>query len=300
MAKNAVHLTRFAFYRKGQLFDQQPLKAAEGLIPLKKDLPTEKYGGYNKATATGFVLVRFQLKGKPEIMLVAVDLMVGEQVMADRARAEQYAAGELRKMLGKEPENMELLLEGRVLKINTVFCFDGVPMALAGKSTGGAQMLMSPLVALVLPKDLERYSKRLESFQNKQKINKALLPDADHDGISPERNIALYDALTEKMRSWPFAKFPGNQYETMCTGAERFASATVTEQIDGAMNILLLMGPGSSTVDLTVCGGSKNAGAKRVSSKVSNWKKNYSDVWILDVSASGLYSKRSGNLLELL
>lgn len=300
MEKNAVHLTRYAFYRKGQLFDQQPVKAAEGLIPLKKGMSTEKYGGYNKAAATGFLLVRFELKGKPEIMLVAVDLMVKKQVMADRAYAERYIAGELQKMLGKVPENVELLLGGRVLKINTVFFVDGVPMALTGKDSGGTRVTMSPLVALVMPTEWERYSKRLEAFQNKRKINKELLPDEGHDGISPEKNIALYEILTGKMEAWPFRQFPGNQHETMVTGSVRFASATVTEQIDCLMNILLMMGPGSSPVDLTVCGGSKNSGGKRMSSKLSNWRKSYSDVRIQDESASGLFSKRSGNLLELL
>lgn len=37
-----------------------------------------------------------------------------------------------------------------------------------------------------------------------------------------------------------------------------------------------------------------------MSSKLSNWTKKYSDVRILDTSASGVFSTRSGNLLELL
>ena len=66
------------------------------------------------------------------------------------------------------------------------------------------------------------------------------------------------------------------------------------------MNILLMMGPGSSAVDLTVCGGKKATGSKVVNSKLTNWKVRYSDVRIMDESASGLFSHSSGNLLDLL
>lgn len=56
MGKNAVHITQYAFCRhsgqNGGFFDQQPKKAQEGLIPRKKNLPAEKYGGYNGATTS--------------------------------------------------------------------------------------------------------------------------------------------------------------------------------------------------------------------------------------------------------
>lgn len=310
VAKNAVHLTRYAFIRKhgqsGGLFNQNPEKKKEGLIPLKKDpktgewLPTEKYGGYNNATVSSYFLTRFTVKGKPEVMLVPVELLVKDRVLDDRTFAQQYAVQTVEKIIGKKPENLELLLNGRPLKINTVFSVDGVKMALAGKSTGGAKVLLSPLVALVLTGEWERYAKRLETFRNKQVVNKTLVPDEVHDGITREQNIELYQILTEKMGAWPFTQFPGNQHDTLEKGMQTFSSAEITEQIRCLMNILLMMGPGSAAVDLTVCGGKKAAGSKVISSGLSNWKKRYSDIRIIDESASGLFSKTSENLLDLL
>lgn len=302
VAKNAVHLTRYAFFRKGGLFDQQPVKAAEGLVPLKKGLSTEQYGGYNKATASCFMLVRFTLKGKREVMLVPVELLVKDRVLEDREFAQAYLAKAVEKILGKQPEKLERLLNGRPLKINTVFCFDGTKMALAGKSSGGRQILLSPLTALVLPLEWVQYAKKLESFQNKRQINKNIMPDEVNDGISLERNIALYWILTEKLASWPFVQFPGNQADTLEKGKESFKAAEMQDQVSCLMNILLMMGPGSTAVDLTVCGGKKSTGSKVVSAAISNWKKRYSDVRIIDESASGLFCNRnsSGNLLDLL
>lgn len=300
VAKNAVHMTRYALFRKGGLFDQQPVKAAEGLVPLKKGLSTEQYGGYNKATASCFMLVRFELKGKREVMLVPVELLVKDRVLDDRTFAQQYAAQTVEKIIGKKPENLELLLNGRPLKINTVFSVDGVKMALAGKSSGGRQVLLSPVAALVLPAEWERYAKRLESFQNKRQTNKGIVPDERNDGISRAQNLGLYQILTAKMGAWPFAQFPGNQADTLEKGKERFESADIVNQVSCLMNILLMMGPGSTAVDLTVCGGKKATGSKVISSGLSNWKKRYTDVRIIDESASGLFSKTSENLLDLL
>ena len=66
------------------------------------------------------------------------------------------------------------------------------------------------------------------------------------------------------------------------------------------INIMEWLCPGCGPVDLTVCGGTKSTGSKRRSSCMSNWTKYYSDVRILDESASGLFSKTESNLLELL
>lgn len=300
MAKDAVHLTRFAFYRKGGLFHQQPVKKRAGLIPLKKGLPTEKYGGYNMPTATGYLLAKAFIQNKPEIMLLPVNLVDSNQVFADPLFACTYAEEKILEITGYHPQNTQLLLDGRVLKINTLFSMDGVCMALAGKSGGGKDVLLSPVVALTLPPEQARYIKALESFQNKQKANHNLQPDEVHDGISPEKNVALYRLLTEKMSAWPFAQFPGNQYDTLRCGADKFAAADIVSQISCLMNILLMMGPGASAVNLSCCGGSPNAGKKVISAKLSNWKKRYSDVRIIDRSASGLYTQIGVNLLEQL
>lgn len=298
--KNAVHLTRYAFCRKGGLFDQQPVKAAEGLVPLKKDLPTEKYGGYNKPTASFYFLARFTLKGKNEIMLVPVELRFRDAVLADKSTALQYAERIIQDILGKPPVNSELLLNGRPLKINTVFSMDGTHMTLAGKSSGGKQVLLSPLTPLILPSEWEKYAKALESFQKKLAVNKNLEPDEGHDGISREKNLAFYHLLTKKLNAWPFSNYPGHQGQTLVNGRHKFEKAETKEQITCLLNILQLLGSCTTGVDLSASGGSKNAGVKLLNAKLSNWADRFKDICIIDESASGLFCQTSGNLLELL
>lgn len=112
--------------------------------------------------------------------------------------------------------------------------------------------------------------------------------------------MELYALMTEKMGVWPFAKIPNNQTVTLKNGAVKFAVLDEMEQVKTLMNILRLFGSGAGGVDLESVGGKKASGARTLSSNLSNWKKQYTDVRIIDQSASGLFERRSENLLELL
>ena len=67
------------------------------------------------------------------------------------------------------------------------------------------------------------------------------------------------------------------------------------------MQILQLFGRMTVGCDLTGIGGAGRAASTvGFSAYISNWKKNYSDVRIIDSSASGLHERVSENLLELM
>lgn len=223
--KNAVHLTRYAFCRKGALFDLRPLKAGSGLVPRKADLPAEKYGGYNKTTASFYLLASYTIKGKKDVIFVPVELLYAQRVMEDDAFAAEYIAGTISEINGGKPmENVQLPLGKRKIKINTVIEADGMRMALRGKSNGGG---------------------------------------------------------------------------TVLAGRETFATLTTETQITCLLSIVSWFGNAPSC-DLRCIGGGAQSGTKRPNARLLAWKKTYSEVRIVDVSASGLFERRSGNLLELL
>lgn len=302
MGKNAVHLTRYSFCRKGGLFDQQPVKKGSNLVPLKKELPTEKYGGYNKPTASFFVLVRYEVKNKREVMIVPVNLMDAERFLSEPDFAQRRTAEMIAEITGKQPLNPELLMGGRPLKINTVFSLDGTLVTLSGKSSGGRQIIFSPLNPLLLGHESETYVKTMESFQKKRETNPSLLPDEQHDKLSAEKNLALYDQITEKLGKWPFCNIPGNQAENLKDDNARilFENAGMVEQINCLLGLIQLLNGKVNACDLTAAGGAKKAGSVLLSSSFSNWKKKYRDVRIIDRSAGGLFEKYSENLLECL
>lgn len=300
LAKNAVHLTRYAFCRKGGLFDQQPCKAGSGLVPRKANLPTEKYGGYNKTTASFYLLASYTIKGKKDIIFVPIELMYADRVITDGGFAAEYIAGEIKKINKNKPvKDVQLLLGGRKIKINTVIEVDGMQLVLKGKSSGGEKISVSPCAPLILGTQIECYVKRLESFEKKRKERISIQADAAHDYITEEGNLALYDLLCVKLTDSIFAKCPGNIAKVVQEGRRRFASLVLEEQITCLLSIISWFG-NVQTCDLTSIGGTKQVGVKSPNSRLSAWKKKYTDVRIVDTSASGLFQSRSENLLELL
>ena len=308
MEKNSVHYTRFAFIRKGALFDQMPVKAQEGLVPLKQGLAPSRYGGYNKPTASFYLLARYVLTGKKpqtDIMFVPVELLAAPQVQKSEEEAVKYAQYSIAQILGKETASItevSLPLGQRPIKINTMFSFDGFNACLSGKSDKGRRVLLTSMVSLCLDREKEVYIKKLESFQNKKEKNRNLKADEKYDSITVEKNIALYDFFCQKLSIALFKKAVfSNQCKVLMDGRDKFIHISVEEQIATLLNILSILKTGrSGGCDLSSIGGSKNAAAYVMSASLQNLSKNYHDIHIIETSASGLYASKSKNLLEYL
>lgn len=297
--RNNIHYTRYAFGRKGGLFDQMPVKSkeAKGLVPLKKGLPTEQYGGYNKPTASFFVIVKYFDGKKNDIMIMPVELLYSEKFLSDPVFAVQYAKEIISRITGKDIENIELLLDGRVIKINTMFSFDGLNMCITGKSGGGKQLSFTLMSPFIVDSEIEKYIKRLESFSNKQAVNADIIADEKYDHISTEKNIELYDLYINKFEQRPYKGRPSNPVSTLKNNRDRFVELSKSDQVKILLQIQGLFGR-TIFANLTYIGGKEKTGVIVLSSSLSNWK--YSVVRIVDTSASGLFEKKSINLMELL
>jgi len=295
--KNAIHLTRYAFCRKGGLFDQQPVKAGQGLTPLKAGLPTEKYGGYNKTTATFFLFVKYTAGKKSDVMLMPVELLVADQVLSDTGFAEEYSKRAVGSIVGKTVSSISFPLGMRPVKIGTVFEFDGGYRAyLTGKANAGRVIGLSTFMPLVLGYSWEVYIKRLEKMTDKAKANPKFMYSAQYDGVTKEENEALYAVLLNKLKQSPYCQCPANPVETLQAGEQRFAQLDVIEQAKCLLQIVTVFGRISGS-DLSAIGGASKAAVTTLSSALSNWKKKYTDVRLVDMSASGLHQSRTCNLL---
>ncbi|MBQ1278760.1 MAG: hypothetical protein IIY07_08960 [Thermoguttaceae bacterium] len=96
-----------------------------------------------------------------------------------------------------------------------------------------------------------------------------------------------------------YAKRPANPVDALVKGRENFEKLSVPDQADVLLQIQGLFGR-AKNADLSSVDGAKGAGEATLSSSISNWKKNYTDVRIIDQSASGIYKTYSENLLDLL
>ncbi len=299
--KNYAHVTKYAYCRKGGFFDQMPVKKAEGLTPLKKGMDTEKYGGYNKPTVSFFVLAKYYAGKKKELMIVPVEYMYSDAFFNNSNFAEEYISKQIRKITKKNVERIEFPIGMRMLKINTLFSLDGFVVTLAGSAGGGKCIIACPFMMFSADYETEQYIKALESLQTKIRNNSNYIYDVDHEKVCKERNIDLYNLYLSKLKESVFSKRINNPIKTIEKGLDRFIKLSVQEQTVVLLNLHNTFGRVSGGFDLTLISGSKNTGATNsFSSSLSNWKKNYSDVRIIDRSVTGLWEKQSGNLLELL
>ena len=301
MQKNAVHYTRYAFCRSGGLFDQLPVKAAPGLIPLKKGKPTELYGGYNKPTAAFFALVKYRAGKKQDAMIMPVELCISESFVNDQAFALQYAKKTVSAIRNKAVDQVEFPLGKRILKVNTMLSLDGFRCCITGKAGGGKCIILMPMMPLTVERSMEEYIKAIESFSKKATENAQLQYDENHSKINREMNMKLYDCLVDKLEHSIYIKRPNHPLVTLKNGRDAFKGLSVSEQVKCLMQVLQVFGRMTGGCNLKSIDGVEHAAATvSFSSTISNWKKNYQDVRIIDSSASGLHETKSQNLLELI
>ena len=306
--KNAVHYTIYPFSRKGGLFDQNPLKKNADLTPRKKDLPAEKYGGYNSPSVNFFVLVKYYFDKNSDVMFMPVELSVAEKYMSDLNFRLSYSQKQLGKILNKDKKadkklkisRVEFPLGNRIIKINTMIELDGYRMCITANSSGGAEIKVSSMTPLCLAPEWEFYIKKLETFDEKKNNNPNMIYMEKYDVVSPEKNVELYDILIDKLSNTVFKKRPVNPCDDLADGKAKFAAQDVFKQTKCLLQIVGIFGRINNGFDLRAVGGGQYAAKSRRSTNLSNWKKYYSDVRIIDTTASGLFEHRSCNLLDLL
>lgn len=300
-SKNNAHFTKYAFFKKGGLFDQMPVKKAEGLTPKKKDMPTEKYGGYNKAGIMFYIPVCYKAGKKSEIIIMSVELLSGDKFLIDESFAKEYSFNRLKHILGKEVNEISFPMGMRPWKVNTMLSLDGFRICITGIGGGGKCLVAQPIVQFSANEFWKFYLKKLEMFVEKQGKNPNYIYDETYDKVSQQKNLELYDLYVKKLKHTIYQKRMNSPLDLLEKGRIKFEKLSIEEQSKTLLNIQQVFGRMTGGCDLEVIGGKKkSASTVNFSSTISNWKKYYSDVRIIDSSASGLWEKQSQNLLELL
>lgn len=277
--KNAVHLTRYAYCRGGGLFDQQPVAAKAGLAERKAGLPTEKYGGYTGLTVSYFLLARYFKGTRYRLELVPVRSIAADRVREDEAAAVEYAQS----CLGPKARDVSLPLGPRPLKINTVFDLGGYRICLRGVS--GDRVAVSPMAPLVIGYEWEAYVRRLE------------LRGTSPRGLTPERNLALYDLLCAKLETAFFRKRPGDAAGILKAGRSRFETLDVSGQARCLSRVLELFGRGIAGCDLSAIGGKSRSAVPTFSALLNSWP-GEDGIRVVDSSPAGLFESRSRDLMD--
>ena len=295
--KNNIHLTRYAYCSKGGLFDQNPVKAGQGQVAMKEGMDIAKYGGYNKAAASFFVVAKYKLGGKTEISFVPVELRVKDIFIKDKHFATEYITNILTGLNTKKIEDVDILFDNRIIKIKSVISIDGYEVWVNGKANGGKIVILSSAENAIFSSEYTRYIKNIENYIEKKKNNKNILHDSQFDKLSETDNIKLYDAILEKLNSSKYCSIMKNQKVIFEDGRKMFVSLDFDKQIMVLMEGIKLLKSGrAGGCDLSEIGGKGKSGVMFMSSKISSER----SIKLIDYSPAGLHRRESIDLRELL
>jgi len=292
--KNNCHMTFFSFMKKhgqnGGFFDQNPIKAVKApTVSRKTGLDTSKYGGYDGLTTSFLLLAKYKLGKKYVKEFIPVVLLEADKVQNDNKYALEY----VKRRLDSKAEDVSLLLDGRPIKIGTVIEVDGLRMLVGGQgSKNDGRIGFKVFTPLVLSYADEKYVKTIESFKNKISRNDKLLYSKEYDTVNKEENAHLYSILQEKMQSRLYLNRPENQVEKLKNNRGIFDASDEKTQCSILLNIISQFNR-AALADTQL----KIANVCRLNPKLSNW--GYSNVRIIDSSASGIWEKQSDNLIVL-
>lgn len=300
VAKNNAHFTKYKFFKRGGLFDQNPVPAGADKTPLKKGLPTEKYGGYNKAGVMFFLPVKYTAGKKTEVIIMSVELLVGKKFLADKDFAVEYSYSRLRHILGKPVDEISFPMGMTPWKVNTVLSLDGFRVCINASLNKGKTLSTQNITQFSENVHWEFYLKKVEELVRKTSKNPNYVYSEEYDKVSAKENEELYDIYIRKFEHSIFSKRDRTSLSLLEKCRPKFLKLNIVEQTKVLLNIHQLFGRLSNGCDLSAVGAGKAVGSTTLSTNVSNWKKYYSDVRVIDQSASGLWEKKSENLLDLI
>jgi CRISPR-associated endonuclease Csn1 len=179
-------------------------------------------------------------------------------------------------------ENVLELVEPRIvvkkIPMKSLVSRGDFRMYMSGKANGGDKIVMWNAVNLCLNQANSDYVRLIEKYKNSGEID---------DNITSEKNIEMYDILTEKHDRAIFSKKPNAIGEKLVEGKERFELLDIKEQLYTLHQILLISTIANVTIDLSEIGSNKSVGATSVGKVIS--EKNH--LYLINQSITGIYEE---------
>ena len=281
MDRNDILVTRRSYEVRGGLFDQQIMKKGKGQVPIKGNderlQSIEKYGGYNKATGTYFMLVESKdKKGNIQRTIEYIPLYLKEKIEKD----EMVAI----KLLVEERGLIEPVIRLRKIKTDTLFKVDGFRMWLSGRT--GNQLIFKNANQLLLSKEETAILKRVLKYVQRFNENKAAKLTA-WDELASADLIRLYDVFLGKIQNAVYGVRLSAQIATLTEKREVFESLTDEEKCMVLSEILHMFQCNSSNANLKLINGPASAGGLKINNNIIKNKQ----VVIINQSVTGIYEQ---------
>ncbi len=285
MAKNTPMMTRLSYVVHGGIAKEtlHPAKKAKvGMyLPLKSTdermQNVKKYGGFSDVSTAYFFLVEHEIKGERVLTIEMIPVHLVNIMEGDKSKLIQYCLEDLKLC--------NPCIKLAKIKKYSVFEIEGYRMYISGKMNGGAYFIFWNATNLCLNQEWINYVKNLEMFVETEK---------EDERISSEKNIELYNILAEKHSKGIFGKRVLAVGELLVNSMKNFENLELLEQCIVIKEIMRLSAISKPVADLSLIGGSKNAGVLYISKKLSGLQ----NLRLINQSVTGFYEE-SIDLLTL-
>lgn len=279
MKNEKILVSRQTYEEKGELYKVQRLKKGKGQVPVKETgrlSDISKYGGYDKARNTYFMLVKAEnKKGRECTCILPVPLYL-KQKMED---SEIF----MKKYFEQEYQLTHVRLEEKI-KIQTLFVYQGFRMRLAGRS--GSQIVFHnanescfPAACQKTIRQIGKHMKELSYDKNARISDNGLLTQDDLD--------ELYRVLCEKLENTVYKIMLHGYIEKYRSGFELYEKLSLEKRAEALWQMLKIFQCTPEMPDLTLIGGSKNQGAIRMGMDISGRE----SLAIIHQSVTGIYEQ---------
>ena len=282
MARNSPLVTMMSVIYSGILFDLQPKPQGQGQMPLKKGLPIEKYGGYNKVTGACFMLVEHTLRRRRVRSLIDVPLHLYPDAVSHPELALRHCI-EMRDL--KEPR---IILP--IIRMRALLSLDGYKMYITGRTNGN--LCIQNANQLMVSEEWEQYIKKIvkaarESMEYERLRGGEGYRPNPRDGLCSEKNLALYDLFVQKMERMPYCQRMSGQRDKLLQARAAFEALDVAQQCCILCQLLNLFSRVGGEADLTGIGLVKNFGILHPSGMTSGC----AQALLIHQSPTGLYER---------
>lgn len=284
MAKNSVLYTRMPFEVRGKLFDVQPLRKKEGLVPLKVGEDTNIYGGYNSPKGAYWALVERRKNHGKTVKVIKVTRSLEAVFIMDKMQYEKDPQAFAQNHWLEGYDEIKVIIP-KIMK-QSLLEINGTRMHVTGRS--GNQLLMIHANQWHISyEDTIRFKKVFKYVERCKKTGKTI--DAyPSDGVDIDTCEYLYDLIIQKLKSHAYKIVPmiceymDNMREKFITCRDDLARCKVLMQCVNALRCNVVL---TGFKDI---GGPNNIGKIRLSKVISNCKSAY----LINQSVTGLYEKK--------
>ena len=210
--------TEYTYCQNGKLYDGTHERKGSGAatVPLKGNLPIEKYGGYKSAVTSYFAEVEFDgKKGKRVKNIIGMPIYISNMLEHNPSAFIEYCEN-------KGMKNVTVIYPK--IKKNSLLIANGFPMRIRGESS--PNIIMKGNLQLKISVDMQECIRRIEKVIEKNTEN----IDDIHDGIKDEDLIDLYDEYTKKLQVGVYSNRPANMKDVLTNGRETFINLSIEDK----------------------------------------------------------------------